>query len=157
MRAGPGLGCGLLRAVGRSRVLCGPWSPGRRASSSGRGPPAVAGPTGRSPPPPGRRCPTHRGLLHALRGLAPPGLPRHLPQPRCFPPALVSDSFSFVKIRSPDRLQGHESRFSKAPLPGSSQHGFGGVAGAFRRPEAVPGQSLVCPSSRGDFSEGLRP
>lgn len=79
MRAGPGLGCGLLRVVGRIRVLCEARSPNGRASASGRGPPAMAGPAGRSPPPPGRRCPTRRGLLHALRGLAPPGLPRRLP------------------------------------------------------------------------------
>jgi hypothetical protein len=102
MRAGLGLGCGLLRVVGRIPVLCGARSPGRRASASGRGPPAMAGP--RWP----LRCPTRHGLLHALRGLAPPGLPRHLPpRPRCFPPAPVSDPFSFVKIRSPDRSRGH--------------------------------------------------
>lgn len=49
MRAGPGPGCGLLRAVGRGRVLRGARSPGLRALSLrpwplGRSWPAMAGP-----------------------------------------------------------------------------------------------------------------
>lgn len=50
------------------------------------------------PPRPPPRPPRPR----AARPPAPPS-----PRPRCFPPAPVSDPFSFVKIRSPDRSRGH--------------------------------------------------
>lgn len=152
MRAGLGLGCGLLRVVGRIPVLCGARSPGRRASASGRGPPAMAGP--RWP----LRCPTRHGLLHALRGLAPPGLPRHLPPgPAAFPRPPFPIRFLLSRFAALTVRGATEPRFSTAPLPGSSPPGSGGVVGAFCRPEAVPGHSLAHPRSRGDLSEGSRP
>lgn len=77
MRAGPGLGCGLLRAAGRTRVLSGPQPRSVCLRLRPRSPASPGGPgwpfpfAARSD----RHCPSRRGLFHALRGLAPARLP----------------------------------------------------------------------------------
>lgn len=78
------------------------------AGSAGRSPPPPPAPLRRSPPPPpGRQWRTRCGLVHAARGLAPPRPPAPpSPASLAFTPALVRDSVSFVKVRSPDRLLG---------------------------------------------------
>lgn len=173
MRTGPGLGCGLLRAAGRTRVLRGARSPGRRASALGRAPGLPGGPGWPLPSaarPAARHCPTRCGLLTPSAASCRPASPSTFLSLSCFPPALVRHSVSFVRIRSPDRLLGHESCSLKALLPGSStrvwtelQAPFAGQAthsstpwsrGLLRGAEAVervkvgivtPGSGLICP------------
>lgn len=122
MRAGPGLGCGLLRAAGRTRALRGPQPRSVRLRLRPHSPawPGLAWPGGPGWPlpsaaRPGRHCPSRRGLLHALRGLA-PARPPAPPSSACpaFSPALVRHSVSFVRVRSPDRLLGRDGCILKA-------------------------------------------
>lgn len=150
MRAGPGLGCGLLRAAGRTRVLRGLQPRSVRLRLRPRSPawPGLAAPAGRSPPPP---CPagTARAAVASFTPSAASrrlGLPLPLPQPAllssgpCSPFRFFCEGSKPRPFAGPRRLHLESALFPPDPHPGSER-----VAGSVRGPEAAPGLSLVPP------------
>lgn len=125
MRAGPGLGCGLLRAAGRTRVLWGP-QPDLCASALGRAPrPRLAARAGRSPSPPGRAGTARAAVASSTPSAASrsPGLPLPLPQPArlssgpCSPFRFFCEGSQLWPFAGPRRLHLESTLFPRILTP----------------------------------------